>query len=73
MSWEHADSPRLGSRAVFPGRLGFFGRMRVVLASMWGKASGRYSLIVLAIWILVSLISRFWTPVPIWTLSLIHI
>ncbi|WP_390135346.1 ABC transporter permease [Bifidobacterium apicola] len=41
--------------------------MRVVLSSMWRKASGRYSLIVLAIWILVSLISRFWTPVPIWT------
>ena len=67
MCWEYADSPRLGSRAAFPGRLGFFGRMRVVLASMWGKASGRYSLIVLAIWILVSLVSRFWTPIPIWT------
>ena len=66
MSCEHADGPRLGSRAAFPGRLGFFGRMRVVLASMWRKASGRYSLIVLAIWILISLISRFWTPVPIW-------
>ena len=67
MSWEHADRPHLGLRATFPGQLGFFGRMRVVLSSMWRKASGRYSLIVLAIWILVSLISRFWTPVPIWT------
>ena len=67
MSWGHADRPHLGLRATFPGQLGFFGRMRVVLSSMWRKASGRYSLIVLAIWILVSLISRFWTPVPIWT------
>ena len=67
MSWEHTDRPRLGSRAAFPGRLGFLGRMRVVLASMWRKASGRYSLMVLAIWILFSLVSRFWTPVPIWT------
>ena len=67
MSWEHADRPRLGPRAAFPGQLGFFGRMRVVLSSMWRKASGRYSMTVLAIWILVSLISRFWTPVPIWT------
>lgn len=66
MSWEHADRPHLGLRATFPGQLGFFGRMRVVLASMWRKASGRYSMTVLAIWILVSLISRFWTPVPIW-------
>ena len=66
MSWEHAEGLRLGSRAAFPGRLGFFGRMRVVLGSMWRKASGRYSLIVLGIWILISLISRFWTPVPIW-------
>ncbi|RMA46354.1 MULTISPECIES: ABC transporter permease [unclassified Bifidobacterium] len=33
---------------------------------MWCKASGRYSMTVLAIWILVSLVSRFWTPVPIW-------
>ena len=67
MSWEHADRPRLGPRAAFPGQLGFLVRMRVVLAAMWRKASGRYSMIVLAIWILVSLISRFWTPVPIWT------
>ena len=67
MSWEHADRPHLGLRATFPGQLGFFGRMRVVLAAMWRKASGRYSMTVLAIWILVSLISRFWTPVPIWT------
>ena len=67
MSSEHADRPRLGPRAAFPGQLGFFGRMRVVLSSMWRKASGRYSMTVLAIWILVSLISRFWTPVPIWT------
>ena len=66
MSWGHADRPHLGLRATFPGQLGVFGRMRVVLSSMWRKASGRYSLIVLAIWILVSLISRFWTPVPIW-------
>ena len=67
MSWGHADRPHLGLRATFPGQLGFFGRMRVVLSSMWRKASGRYSMTVLAIWILVSLISRFWTPVPIWT------
>ena len=66
MSWEHADRPHLGLRATFPGQLGFFGRVRVVLASMWCKASGRYSMTVLAIWILVSLVSRFWTPVPIW-------
>ena len=66
MSWEHADRPHLGLRATFPGQLGFFGRMRVVLSSMWRKVSGRYSLIVLAIWILISLVSRFWTPVPIW-------
>ena len=66
MSWEHADRPHLGLRATFPGQLGVFGRMWVVLSSMWRKASGRYSLIVLAIWILVSLLSRFWTPVPIW-------
>ena len=67
MSWGHADRPHLGLRATFPGQLGSFGRMRVVLSSMWRKASGRYSMTVLAIWILVSLISRFWTPVPIWT------
>ena len=66
MSWEHADRSHLGLRTTFPGQLGFFGRMRVVLSSMWRKASGRYSMTVLAIWILVSLVSRFWTPVPIW-------
>lgn len=66
MGWGHTDRPRLGSRVAFPGRLGFFGWTRLALASMWRKPSGRYSLIVLAIWILVSLVSRFWTPVPIW-------
>ena len=35
---------------------------RVVMRSMWRKASGKYALIVLGLWVLVSLISLVWTP-----------
>lgn len=58
---------RLGSGSPLPGRLGFWGHTRVVLGSMWHRAAGRYSLIVLMLWVLVSLVSRFWTPVSIWS------
>ena len=34
---------------------------RVVMRSMWRKASGKYALIVLGLWVLVSLISLVWT------------
>lgn len=66
MKTEYAGKGHCGRTSAFPGHLGFSGRTRVVLGTMWKKASGRYSLIVLAIWALVSLISRFWTPVPVW-------
>ena len=35
---------------------------RVAMRSMWRKASGKYALIVLGLWVLVSLISLVWTP-----------
>lgn len=46
--------------------LGLIRGTGVVLGGIWSKASGRYALLVLAIWILVSLVSWFWTPVSIW-------
>ncbi|NMN02543.1 ABC transporter permease [Bifidobacterium panos] len=36
--------------------------LRVILRSMWRRAGGRYSLIVLGLWVLVSLVSLVWTP-----------
>lgn len=35
---------------------------RVIVRSMWRKASGKYALIVLGIWVIVSLVSLVWTP-----------
>lgn len=46
--------------------LGLIRGTGVVLGGIWSMASGRYALIVLTIWILVSLVSWFWTPVSIW-------
>lgn len=36
--------------------------VRVVMRSIWRKASGKYALIVLGLWVLVSLVSLVWTP-----------
>ena len=36
--------------------------LRVVLQSMWNRAGGRYALIVMGLWLLVSAISLAWTP-----------
>ena len=35
---------------------------RVVMRSIWRKASGKYALTVLGLWVLVSLVSLVWTP-----------
>lgn len=34
----------------------------VVIRSIWHKASGKYALVVLGLWVLVSLVSLVWTP-----------
>lgn len=42
------------------------GRFGIVLSSMWHRGGGRFSLVVLGLWALVSLVSLFWTPRPLW-------
>ncbi|HJE21348.1 MAG TPA: ABC transporter permease [Bifidobacterium pullorum] len=37
----------------------------VVLRSMWRRASGRFPLMVIGLWVLVSVVSLFWTPRPL--------
>ena len=52
---------------------------RVVLGTMWGHAAGKFSLIVLGLWLASSAVSLVWTPYSLWStdgyhvLSLIHI
>lgn len=42
------------------------GRLGIVLSSMWRRGGGRFSLVVLGLWVLVSLVSLVWTPRPLW-------
>lgn len=45
------------------------GRLRragVVVASMWAHGAGRFALVALGLWILVSLVSLVWTPRSLW-------
>ncbi|QOL33541.1 ABC transporter permease [Bifidobacterium lemurum] len=37
-----------------------------LLRAVWRKPEGRFSLVVLALWILIALISLFWTPRSLW-------
>lgn len=43
-------------------RNGRWRRSGVVLGSIWSRGTGRYSLIVLGLWMVVALVSLFWTP-----------
>lgn len=45
------------------------GRLRragVVVTSMWAHGAGRFALVALGLWILVSLVSLVWTPRSLW-------
>lgn len=44
-----------------------------ILASLWSRATGKYALIVLSLWLLVSLISLFWTPRSLWETDGYHV
>ena len=41
------------------------GYAAVVLRSMWRRASGRFPLMAIGLWVLVSVVSLFWTPRPL--------
>ena len=43
-------------------RNGRWRRSGVVLGTIWSRGTGRYSLIVLGLWMVVALVSLFWTP-----------
>lgn len=43
-------------------RNGRWRRSGVVLGTIWSRGTGRYSLIVLGSWMVVALVSLFWTP-----------
>lgn len=40
--------------------------LRIILSTMWSRGAGRFALIVLGLWVLVSLISLVWTPHSLW-------
>jgi peptide/nickel transport system permease protein len=41
-------------------------RFAIVLHSIWSQGEGRFALIVLSLWLLVSLVSVIWTPHALW-------
>lgn len=43
-----------------------FRRAGIVVSTMWSRGTGRFSLIVLGLWVLVSFVSLFWTPRSLW-------
>lgn len=55
--WRRAAMPEGGQRAAFA----------IVLHSMWRRAEGKFALIVLASWLLIAIVSLFWTPQSLWT------
>lgn len=48
-------------------------RFRVICRSAWRSWRGRFSLIVLVLWIMVSLLSLVWTPQSLWTTDGYHV
>lgn len=47
-------------------------KFSVVMRTMWRSASGKFALITLAVWVLVSLIAVLWTPQSLWTTDGYH-
>lgn len=41
-------------------------RAGIVIASIWRKGTGKFSMIVLGLWVLVALVSLVWTPRSLW-------
>ncbi|MUH60462.1 ABC transporter permease [Bifidobacterium sp. GSD1FS] len=41
-------------------------RAGIIVSTMWHHGTGRFSMIVLGIWVLVSIVSLFWTPQSLW-------
>lgn len=46
---------------------------RVVLGTMWGHAAGKFSLIVLGLWLASSAVSLVWTPYSLWSTDGYHV
>ncbi len=46
---------------------------RVVLSTMWGHAAGKFSLIVLGLWLASSAVSLVWTPYSLWSTDGYHV
>lgn len=40
-------------------------RFGIVLRTVWRRGTGKFALIVLGLWVVVSVVSLFWTPLPI--------
>ena len=57
-------------RATTGGRRAAF---VIVLHSMWRRAEGKFALIVLALWLLIAIVSLFWTPQSLWATDGYHV
>ena len=57
-------------RATTGGRRAAF---VIVLHSMWRRAEGKFALIVLTLWLLIAIVSLFWTPQSLWATDGYHV
>ena len=61
--WRRTAMPEGNQRAAFA----------IVLHSMWRRAEGKFALIVLASWLLIAIVSLFWTPQSLWATDGYHV
>lgn len=70
--YRHYGGDRMSNvrRATTGGRRAAF---VIVLHSMWRRAEGKFALIVLALWLLIAIVSLFWTPQSLWATDGYHV
>ena len=70
--YRHYGGDRMSNvrRATTGGRRAAF---VIVLHSMWRRAEGKFALIVLALWLLIAIVSPFWTPQSLWATDGYHV
>ena len=61
------------SRSVYARKRSPWRSIGIVMRSVWARGTGKFSLIVLAIWLVVSLVSLFWTPHSLWATDGYHV
>ncbi|WEV71946.1 ABC transporter permease [Bifidobacterium sp. ESL0790] len=68
-----ADAKSRNRRISGRGDASLAKKIAVVLRSLWARGEGKFALVVLALWLVVSLVSLVWTPQSLWTTDGYHV